>query len=252
MKKGIKRLIFDLEVSPNIGFFWRTGYKQTINPDAIIQERAIICASWKWEGAKKVHNAQWDKGNDKPVVEALMPAIMEADELVGHNIDRFDMGWFNTRHLVHGMDPMPIPRTVDTLVIARRRFVFNSNRLDYIAQLLGIGAKHKTDYDMWKDIVLDNCEKSMKRMVKYCDEDVRLTEQVYHRLASYHAPKTHVGVQTGSDRWSCPHCGSEDVKKQKTRITAKGITQHQMQCKDCGRFYSISNLVFRHYVEAKI
>ena len=40
---NIKRLFFDIETSPNIGYFWRAGYKLNIGADNIIEERKIIC-----------------------------------------------------------------------------------------------------------------------------------------------------------------------------------------------------------------
>jgi len=250
MSKGIKRLFWDLETSPNIGMFWRSGYKLAIPYDNILQERAIICVCYKWEGAKKVHSIEWDKGDDARLVKEFAPIMEEADELVAHNGDKFDLKWYNTRHLLHGLPPIPIAKTVDTLVIARRRFYFNSNRLNYIAQFLGLDSKHDTEFGMWRDILLRNCPKAMKRMVSYCKKDVELLEQVYHKLAPYHNPKSHVGVMTGNEKWTCPHCGSPNVHCSKTKTTARGTIQRQMQCKDCGRYFTISDTAYRDYLLA--
>jgi hypothetical protein len=247
----MRRLFWDIETSPNIGFFWRPGYRLSIHADNIIHERAIICISYKWEHEKKVHTLEWDKGDDRALVEAFAPIMEEADELVAHNGDKFDLKWYNGRHLKHGLPPLPIAKTVDTLVIARRRFMLNSNRLDYIAKFLGLGGKHSTSFDLWKDIVLDNCPKAMKTMTKYCEQDVKLLEKVYHLLNAYHSPKTHVGVEAGKDRWSCASCGSEKVHKSKTKYTAAGTVQHQMQCNDCGKYHTINNAAFNRYTEAK-
>lgn len=247
----IKRLFWDIETSPNIVTAWRTGYKLQISPDNIIQERAIICLCYKWEGQKKVHSLEWDKGDDRSLVEAFVPVLNEADELVAHNGDKFDLKWYNTRHLFHKLPPIPEAKTVDTLAIARRRFYLNSNRLDYIAKLLGMDGKHDTSYSMWHDILLKDCPKSMKRMVSYCKQDVALLEKVYAALSQYHNPKSHAGVHDGLDKWSCAHCGSADVIKNKKRITARGTVQHGMQCKDCGRYYTISDKAFRDYCAAK-
>ena len=49
----MKRLFWDIETSANIGWFWQASRKQFIGPDNIIQERAIICICWKWEGKEK-------------------------------------------------------------------------------------------------------------------------------------------------------------------------------------------------------
>jgi hypothetical protein len=69
----IKRLFFDIETSPNIGLFWTAGYKQTISPDNIIKERAIICICYKWAGEKEVYSLTWDsKQDDKKILEKFI------------------------------------------------------------------------------------------------------------------------------------------------------------------------------------
>ena len=45
-----KRLFFDIETSPNIGFFWSSGYKINIPFENILKERAIICIAYKYQG----------------------------------------------------------------------------------------------------------------------------------------------------------------------------------------------------------
>jgi hypothetical protein len=55
------RLFFDIETSPNIGFFWQSGYKLQVPYTNIIKERAIICICYKWENDKKVYSLNWDK-----------------------------------------------------------------------------------------------------------------------------------------------------------------------------------------------
>lgn len=250
---GIKRLFWDIETSPNIGFFWRPGYKLMIPPQNIIHERAIICLAYKWEGEKDVHSLVWNRKSqcDKQIIKKFSKVLAECDEAVAHNGDKFDMKWFLGRCLIHKLPPPPETKTVDTLVIARRRFALNSNKLDYIAEILGYGNKHKTNFDMWKDIVLKDDEKALNKMVKYCEKDVKLNEKIYNEMAAYHTPKTHAGVMEGGEKWTCPSCASDNVKKSKTRVTAAGTVQHQMQCLSCGRYYKVSGRSFEDYVEAK-
>jgi len=72
-----KRLFFDIETSFNIGIFWRAGYNQSIRPDDIIHERAIICVCWKWEGEDKVYSLTWDKNqSDKNLLEEFIKVLM--------------------------------------------------------------------------------------------------------------------------------------------------------------------------------
>jgi DNA polymerase elongation subunit (family B) len=110
----MKRLFVDIETSPDIGFFWRTGYKLNIQPEAIIRERAIICICYKWEDKPTIHALSWDKGDDNELLEKFAEVSDKADEFIGHNLDRFDLPWINSRRLINGMEPAPPCKTVDT------------------------------------------------------------------------------------------------------------------------------------------
>jgi hypothetical protein len=236
-------------------FSWRAGWKITLSADNIINERAIICICYKWEGEKKVHSLCWDNGDDKEMIQKFQSVIEMADEMVAHNGDRFDIKWYNGRHLIHGLGPILQPKTVDTLKIAKRRFYLNSNSLDYLAKMLLGEGKNHTTFDLWKDLVLKNDPGAMTKMVRYCKKDVVLLERVWRKMRDYNAPATHAAIgATGDvrDRWMCPHCASIDVHKSKTRVTAKGMKQHQMVCDRCGRYYTIANAVHGYYLEAKL
>jgi hypothetical protein len=132
----------------------------------------------------------------------------------------------------------PSYKTIDTLKISRQKFRFNSNRLNYIAQFLGIGSKIKTDYNLWKDIVLSKCKKSMDKMVKYCQMDVILLEKVYKKLSGHIESKTHYGVRFGGDRGSCPECGSDELIRAATSISATGTKKVRFKCKTCNKFHT--------------
>lgn len=250
---GVKRLFWDIETSPNIVFSWRIGGKIYLDHNNIIKERAVICICYRWEGASKTHSLIWDNGDDSKMLNEFSEVISDADEMVAHNGDSFDLRWFNARRLINGLEPVPEPKTVDTLKMARKHFALNSNRLDYLGKLLFGTGKIKTDFDLWKSVV-DNDEKALNKMVKYCKKDVVLLEHVWNKLRDYDTPKTHAAVLASGDirdRWMCPHCGSDHVKKSKTRVTARGIKQHQMNCLECSRYYSIANNVFTWYLENK-
>lgn len=229
-----KRLFFDIEVSANIGLFWQSGFKLNIGPESIIKERAIICICYKWEDSKEVHSLEWDsKQCDKKLLEKFVKIANEADELIGHNGDRFDLSWIRTRCLFHRIPMFPKYVTIDTLKISRSKFKFNSNKLDYIAKFLGVGQKIKTDYGMWKDIMLNKCKVSMSKMVKYCKMDVIVLEKVFKELSNHIEAKTHYGVTFGADRGSCPECGSDEITINKRRTSASGVKKVQYICKTC-------------------
>lgn len=236
-----RRLFFDIETSPNIGFFWQSGYKISVPYTNIIKERAIICICYKWADTKEVHSLQWDSNqDDKQMLLEFVKVANEADELIGHNGDKYDLNWIRTRCLFHNIPMFPQYTTIDTLKHARSKFKFNSNRLDYIANFLGLGGKIETGFDLWKNIVLDDCETSMNKMVKYCKNDVVILEKVYNHLSQYIPHKTHYGVALYDDRNCCPECGSKNINISKYRTTATGIKKIQFVCVECGKYHTTS------------
>lgn len=183
--KQKKRLFFDLEVSANIVFSWRIGRDICLSPDDIIKERAIICVCYKWEGDSTVHSIEWNKGDDKDLLVKFSKIINTADEVITQNGDSFDIKWLRARCIYHDIEVSPKFNSIDTLKMARAGFKFNSNKLDYMGQFLNLGKKIKTDYGLWKDIMLNNSKPAMDKMVIYCKQDVNLLEQVYKKLQKF-------------------------------------------------------------------
>jgi len=240
----MKRLFWDIETSPNITYSWGIG-KVYLSHENIIKERAIICICWKWGDSKKVHSLTWNNGDDKEMVTKFLPVLMEADEAVAHYGDKFDIKWFNTQCLMHGLI-VPEIKTVDTYIICRRRFKFNCNRLDYIGYRLFGEGKIRTDYQLWKDVDQGN-KKALKYMVTYCKGDVGLLERVWGKVQKFHKPKSHVGVMLNRDKWTCPECGSKHVHTNKTYATTAGSVRYGMMCKSCGRYYTIPSASHSRY-----
>lgn len=248
----VKRLFADIETSLMKVYAFSCGYNLNINHEAIIQERKIICVSYKWEGEREVTTLRWDKDqNDKALLEKLSKVMEEADEIVGHYGDHFDWPWIRTRILFHKLPPVPVWKTIDTKALASRYFYFNSNKLDYISSFLGHGKKLKTDFNLW--VRVDKGERAaLDYMCKYCGIDVRRLESVYHDFEPYIPSSTHAGVQAGLDKWTCPRTGSTKVKLSKRRVTASGQLKYQMQNTETGAFYSISAKAYEQYTENKL
>jgi hypothetical protein len=185
------------------------------------------------------------------MLRKFLAVANEADELIHHFGDRFDLPWFRTRCLFHRFEPLPPYKTVDTKMWASKYFYFNSNKLDYISKFLGHGGKEKMEFDDWKKIIMEKCKKSLDKMCHYCGVDVDKLELVYNDLKFCVKPKTHAGVLGGLDKWTCPRDGSVNVRKSKTRVTSNGTVQHQMICNDCGGYFVISQSAYNDYQEYK-
>jgi DNA polymerase elongation subunit (family B) len=233
-----KRLFFDIETAPNVGLFWEAGYKKNIDYTNITRERAIICICYKWEDDEEAQALTWDKKqNDKKMLQTFVKIAAQADELVGHNGNKFDLAWIRTRCLYHGIDMFPKYTVIDTLSIARSKFKFNSNKLDYIGKFLKLGEKIKTSYSLWVDILLGKSQPALDEMINYCKQDVILLEQIYNKIKSHLEPKTHFGVIFKQKRQSCPECGSDDNISHGIRVSSNGLKYRRLQCMTCSKHF---------------
>ena len=243
-------LIYDLETSPNVGWFWRAGYKQNIQPNQILKERAIICVSYKWVGEDTVYNLSWDKNQcDKFLIEQFVEVLNDADLIVAHNGDRFDIKWFKTRALFHRIPTLPNYKQFDTLKVAKSKLYLNSNRLDYISKFLGFEGKIQTTPDLWNRVVMLNDRSAMKDMLDYCDEDVRQLEKVYNELKYLDNPKIHAGVLNGKIKQTSPITGNINIEHIKEITTNSGTIKHIMKDLDTNRFFEMSDTNYKKFLE---
>lgn len=190
-EKSRKKLFFDIEISPNLVVSWQIGRKINLSTENIVEERKIICICYKWANDPKIYSLVWDQNSDdKTLLEKFSKVIEEADEVIGHNSDSFDIKHVRARCLYHDI-PFPIKlNSIDTLKMARQGYKFNSNKLDYIAKFLGVGAKTDNGgLELWKDIFLFNSKDSLNRMVEYCKNDVDILEKVYNCLQEFSPTK---------------------------------------------------------------
>ncbi len=249
-KRDLKVLIYDIETSYNIVKSWRVGYNLNINPSDILSERKIICVSWKWLDEDQVYNLEWDsEQDDKSLLENFIPVLNEADLIVAHNGDRYDLKFIKTRALIHDLPMLVDYPQFDTLKVAKKKFMFNSNKLDYISEYLGFGNKIKTSMELWDDIILKSCPKAMDKMVEYCDMDVVLLEKVYKKLVSWENPKMHLGVLQGKTKQTSPISGGNRLEKIKTVTTNRGTQKHIMKDLDTSRLFEMSDTNYKKYLE---
>lgn len=246
----IKRLFFDIETSPMIAYTWRVGWKINLNTDNIIEDWRIICISYKWEGDDKVHTLKWDKNKcDKKLLTKFIKIANQADEIIAHNGDRFDIKKIRTRCIFHRIPMFPKYRSLDTLKKARGNFSFNSNRLDYIAKFLGVGAKLEHEgFQMWVKCMQGD-KQALKDMIKYCEMDIIVLEDVYNELKDYVKHNTHSAVINGGYKHECPNCSNEDATLLKNNVTATGTIKRLMECDACEYTYEISNSAYRMKLE---
>lgn len=187
--KKLKILSFDIETVQMKVKVWQLRGNEYIEPSRIIDDWYIVCWSAKWLGGKLLNDKLTPKevktGNDERIVKSLWELLNQADYVVAHNGDSFDMKKSKTRFLKYGL---PIPdyhKTIDTLKVVKKHFKISSNKLDYVCKFIGLKGKIQTGgVDLW-----DKCEagdaKALDKMSRYCDNDVRILEKLFLKLINY-------------------------------------------------------------------
>lgn len=251
---GPRVLFWDIETSLMPVAVFQLSNQDWIDPSNILQERYIICASWMWEGDSKIHSVSVlddpkryakDPHDDYHVIKTLHEVLSQANVVVHHNGDSFDLRYAKTRMLAHKLPPLPPMVTVDTYKTAKSQFMLNSNKLDYIGALLGLGQKLKTSPGLWIR-VLNGDAKAVREMVTYNKQDVLLLKDVFYALAP-HMPNHFNRELFG--QVGCPRCGCTKVQSRGTedvydRHTAISRVYRRFQCQNpkCkGWFRSVTN-----------
>ena len=136
MSQPLKILFFDVETAPLLSHHWRT-FKENIAPGQIVNHSFMLTWAAKWRGRKTIMSSRLTsteakEQDDVRIVTELAELIREADIIIAHNIRRFDLPVVNTRLALQGLEPLDVPKTVDTLQIAKSNFKFSTNNLDNI------------------------------------------------------------------------------------------------------------------------
>jgi uncharacterized protein YprB with RNaseH-like and TPR domain len=241
-------LFWDIETTHNLvasfSLWERRGL--SIPHGNVIQERYVVTASWKWDGEKKVHSVTTlddpkrfakNPHDDTHVVQTLHKVLSEADVIVAHHGDAYDTKYFQGRALILGLPPIPPVKSVDTKKIASKHFYLNSNRLDYLGKVLGVGRKIPTSNQWWLDILVGTDEKrreAITKMVRYNKQDVLLLEDVFNKLRPY--IKMPVNYQLFAPNGGCPNCGAPHPPQARgTRSSGMHVYQ-RFQCQACSKW----------------
>lgn len=234
-----KILTFDLEISPSQSFIW-SKFSNFIPDEMLVSDFYLLTWSAKWLHEDNVMSAKLKPQeaideNDKRIVQSLWKLLDEADICVFHNGDAFDKKKIQTRFLQHGMDLPSSYQTIDTVKVARKAFGLLSNKLDYIAQKLNVGAKVKHEgFSMWRKAMKGD-KKALDDMSKYNDMDVIVNENVYKKLRKYMTNHPNLNNYAYDDALICPSCGANESELESTGTFSTNANSYdEVKCKCCG------------------
>lgn len=224
-----KILVYDIETSPNLAYVWGKWQQDVI---AFESEWELLSFSFKWLGEKETIAVGRNKFSEEILVRRLHQLFDEADVVIAHNGDNFDQRMANAKFIQFGLTPPSPYRSVDTKKVAKKYFRFNSNKLDDLGKLLGLGKKVQTGgFSLWLGCMAGD-ERAWAKMLKYNKQDVVLLEKIYLKLRPWVDNHPSVSLLDGVFD-GCPKCGSRKLQKRGTRHTKVAITQ-RYQCKSCG------------------
>ena len=233
-----KILILDIETAPMKAYIWRR-WKENIGDSQVISRWFLLTWSAKWLFDDKVMSGKLTgkearAQNDKRIVSELWSLLDEADIVVAHNGERFDIPQMNARFIVHGLRPTTPYQQIDTLRIARKQFDFDGNGLDNLANIFGITGKVQTSFELWERCV-DGKSKALKEMETYNKQDVLLLEEMYLKMRPWIKSHPNLGLYVDAEEPICSSCGSTNVEPKGDYVTTVGKYQTYV-CDDCGAF----------------
>lgn len=228
----MKILLLDIECAPNLATVWGI-WQQNIALNQLLESSYTLCYAAKWYGESKIMFDSVYKSNRKHMLQGIHKLMDEADAIVHYNGLQFDIKMLNGEFLQSGMPPPSPAKHIDLLRVARSQFRFVSNKLDYVAQRLGLGKKTDHEgHELWLK-VMNNDRAAWKRMEEYNKNDVILLEKIYDKFKGWIS--NHPNHNSFSNITVCPNCNSTRLTKQGSFITSSRKYQ-RYQCKDCGKW----------------
>jgi len=235
-KRTPKILILDIETAPIKAWVWGR-WKQNISPDAVISDWFMLGYSCKWFNDSEIHSDVLTGNevlveNDSRIVRGIWKFLNQADFVVCHNGNMFDIPRIKSRFIIHGLPPTTFYQQIDTLKIARKEFGFSSNKLDVLAKLFGFDGKFGTTMELWVECMNGN-EESLQYMRHYNEQDVVVLENIYRKMIPFIKSHPNHNLYTESKTPICPSCGGEHLIKDGEYYTQSG-RYNTFRCLDCG------------------
>lgn len=221
----------DIETAPNLVHVWGL-WQQNVGLPQIIKSGYTICWAAKWLDDSEVYHMNIYESTPKAMLKEIHKLLNEADAVVHYNGTKFDIPTLNKEFLLHGLTPPAPYKQIDLLRTARSQFRFASNKLDYVAQFLGLGAKTRhRGHDLWTQCMAKDPD-AWAEMSEYNVNDVVLLEAVYEVLKPWIKNPPNQNLYTDGEH-VCPNCGGANLQKRGVSYTISGRYQ-RYQCKGCG------------------
>lgn len=227
----MKILFLDLETSPNLAHTWGL-FQQNIAIGQMVSSTEVICFGARWNNSDKVIFKSVHHHGKEAMLEAMHDLLDEADVVIGWNSASFDTKHMMREFVENGYLPPSPYKDLDLMRVVKSRFKFPSNKLDYVSQKLGVGAKVKhSGFDLWLDCMAGK-PAAWKEMKEYQIQDVNLLVDLYEILKPWIKNGPHAALHDGVTD-GCRNCASTNLNKRGVSATTSAVYQ-RYQCQDCG------------------
>jgi hypothetical protein len=229
---GPRVLMIDIETSPLLVYTWGL-WQQNIGINQIVEPTRMLCYAAKWLGEDEVfYSSEHEDGHRAMVAKAWL-LLDQADVVVHYYGSRFDVPHLNREFLESGMPPPSPFKQVDLKLAVSKRFKLPSNKLQFVAQTLGLGGKEATGgFDLWRGC-MNGDGKAWRTMETYNRRDVTLLEEVYEHLLPWIPNVAHRHLYGAG---GCPACGADAVREDGLYRTPLSVFK-RFVCDECGSWF---------------
>jgi hypothetical protein len=239
-----KVLLFDIETSPLKAYIFATRLWNTnVNEEQVVSEWFSLCWSAKWLFGTEIMSdrltsKEAKNEDDGRIVKSLWKLLNEADVVIAHNGDKFDVPNMNTRFIVNGLPPTKPYQTIDTCLVAKRQFGFSHNNLNALARVFGFKVKLDTNFELWKKCV-DGDEKSLQDMERYNRNDVDMLENVYLKIRPWIHSHPNLALYVDTLEPVCTNCLSKNLTMVEGAFYYSQTQKYQLYRCDCGAYVRV-------------
>lgn len=239
-------LILDIETAPLETYSW-TYWPNFIDPmsqviknkDGSPRDWCLLTWAAKWlfeadifSGKVSIRDAK--KHKDGSIIKPLWNLFEEADVIVAHNGDKFDIRRCAWRFKVNGLGPPSPFQTIDTLKVAKKAFGAPSYKQDYLNRQLGLKRKIDTDFELWERCVGGD-PKALEEMLAYNIGDIGGLEELYVDIRAWIRGPVNLSMYGDKLKKQCHNCMSENlILLSDHPYTTPAGQYNSYRCQDCG------------------
>lgn len=239
---GPRIMLLDIETTPEISFNWGR-WKQYISQEQVIEHPYILTWAVRWLDTGETISRKLTDYNesflenikdDRALVRDLWSLLEQADIVVAHNGDKFDIPWVRARAIKYGLKPLNSKKFVDTLKVAKSLVRLPSNSLDSITKYYNLRPKlGNAGFPLWRACMRGDPQAFLD-METYNRGDLDALEDVYLLFRPHMRNHPSVQLYCPDAITRCTRCGSDDVQTEDTVYHTSISSFGTVRCRSCG------------------